>query len=288
MDSVALIAISGVIMGSVYGLIGMLFTLIYIATRVINFAQGDFVMVGSLLSVLILLTLKIPFVVGIALIACLLAILGIITERIAINPLFKRNAPVFTMIIATFAVAIMLSSGASLAGGAKSFYVPSVFSVQYIALGKNVSIMPQELLIIGVNVLIFVAVWLFLKKTMAGMALRASGQNQLAAKLMGINVNRMVMVTFGICSGLSGIIGVLLVPLTGAFAFMGLAFSIKGFIAAVIGGLQNPFAAIVGGLVVGLTEAFLSAYVSTAYTEAIVYSILFAIFIVKPAGLVAR
>lgn len=288
MGNIPLIIISALVNGSVYGMVGMLFTMIYMATKVINFAQGEFIMVGAMLSVFFLLTLKFPFFLGILIIAMILTILGIVTERVAINPLFKKKAPVFTMIIATFAIGTILSSGASLTWGAKYLYVPSILGTNTIKLGKAVSIMPQEILVIAINGLIVSLLWVFYKKTMTGLAIRATGFNDETAKLIGVNVTLVIMITFALCSALSGIVGVLMVPLTGAFAFMGLPLSIKGFIAAIIGGFEKPVPAMLGGLLVGLFETLSSFYISTAYSEAIVYSILFILFVIKPTGLVSK
>lgn len=288
MGNIPIILISALVNGSVYGMIGMLFTMIYMATKVINFAQGEFIMLGAMLSVFLLLTVKFPFFLGILVIMITLILIGIVTERVAINPLFKKKAPVFTMVIATFAVATILSSGASLIWGAKYLYVPSFLGTKTIRLGENVSIMPQEILIIGINGVIVSLLWIFYKKAMIGIAIRATGFNDETAKLIGVNVNLVIMITFAICSALSGIVGALMVPLTGAFAFMGLPLSIKGFIAAIIGGFEKPFPAMLGGLLVGLFETLSSFYISTAYSEAIVYSILFVLFVIKPTGLVSK
>ena len=279
-----IILVSGISVGSIYGLVALTFTSIYNASRIINFAQGDFVMLGALGVFIFASVLHLPIVVTFLLTIALVSIVGLAIQRLMVNPLIARGAPPFTLILGTLATGLIISG----AVGAATDYAwlrvdPLVSTVPVRFFG--VPIMPENLLIIGATVLLVVAYRFFLKKTLAGMALRATGANRDMASLVGIRSSTMVGLAFVVSAAMSAITGILVAPVAHASATMGLPLVIKGFIACIFGGLGNPYAAVLGGLILGIISAFLTGYYSSAYAEIVTFAILLLILIPRPEGL---
>ena len=279
-----IILFSGISIGSIYGLVALTFTSIYNASRVINFAQGEFVMLGSLGAFIFLGILRLPIVLTFLLTIAFVSIVGLAIQRLMVSPLVAKGAPVFTLILSTLSSGLIISGSVGAATEYAWFRVaPLAGSVPVRLFG--VPIMPQNLFIIGATVLLVVAYRFFLKKTFTGVALRATGADRDMASLVGIRSSTMIGLAFAISAAMSAIAGILVAPIAHASAEMGLPLVIKGFIACIFGGLGNPYAAVLGGLILGIIGALLTGYFSSVYAEIVTFVILLLILIPRPAGL---
>lgn len=279
-----IVLLSGISLGSIYGLVALTFTSIYNASRVINFAQGEFVMLGALGAFFFMGILHLPVVLTFLLTIALVSIVGVAIQRIMVNPLMARGAPPFTLILGTLSTGLIISGAVGVGTEYAWLRIDPLMGSQPVHL-FGVPAMPQNLLIIGATVLLVVAYWFFLKKTLAGMALQATGADRDMASLVGIRSSTMVGLAFVISAAMSAIAGILVAPIAHASATMGLPLVIKGFVACIFGGLGNPFAAVLGGLILGIIGAFLTGYYSSVYAEIVTFAILLLILIPRPEGL---
>ncbi|WHY84004.1 branched-chain amino acid ABC transporter permease [Neobacillus novalis] len=275
--------LSGIITGAVYGLIALGFTMVYNSTSVLNFAQGEFVMIGAVFSSVFITKYHMPYYVGVLLAISIAVAVGFGVERLSIRYLQRKNVNHIIMIMATLALAIIISNVTQLLVGTSSMYTPNVIDAK-LSIGGNF-ITAQELIILGFLGLTVTGLWLFLNKTMYGVAMKATGIDKNAARMMGINIHSVILLSFVLSAGLSAIGGILIAPIISGTAQMGLPLAVKGFIAAVIGGVTNPFAGIVGGILIGLFEVFIAGYVSSSLVEIIVFLLLPIILIARPNGL---
>ena len=279
-----IVLLSGVSLGSIYGLVALTFTSIYNASRVINFAQGEFVMLGALGAFLFMGILHLPIVVTFLLTIAFVSLVGLMIQWFMVNPLTARKAPDFTLVLGTLSTGMIISGTVGVATEYAWLRIhPLMGSLPVHLFG--VPAMPQNLLIIGATVLLVVAYWFFLNKTIVGMALKATGADRDMASLVGIRSSTMVGLAFVISASMSAIAGILVAPIAHASATMGLPLVIKGFIACIFGGLGNPFAAVFGGVVLGIVGAVLTGYYSSVYAEIVTLAILLLILIPKPEGL---
>ena len=276
--------VAGITSGSIYGLVALAFTLTYTSTQVINFGQGEFVMLGAMLAVSLAVSLKFPVVGTILTIIVLVGLVGLLMEVILINPLYKKRANIISFIIGTMAIGLLLRDGSAMVWGKSQLFVPSIFSEEPIRIG-GITLMPQNVFIVLATATITLGLWLFLEKTLVGMGIRATAFNRMAASLIGIEVRRLIILTLIISSSVAGMAGYFFAPIISASAYMGLQLSIKGFIAAVIGGMGNPFAAMVGGILLGVIEQLGAAYISSAYKDIISFLVMLSVLMVKPNGL---
>ena len=235
----------GVCTGVSYGLVGLSFTAIFNVSGIINFAQGDLLMAGAFLAFIFVTTLRLPFVADVFIIAIISALLGISIYWFTIKRMMKQNYQLITMIIATIGCSLVISGIVGIVTEFAWFNVPPLFGHKSWRLW-GVSFVPQNVvIIIGTSVLL-VAYWFLLKKTFIGIALRAIGCNRDMAILVGVRTSAMITFAFMISATMSGLAGLLFAPISGPNALMGFPMTIKGFIAALLVGLGNPFAAILG------------------------------------------
>ncbi len=284
MKNFMIILLSGISLGSIYGLVALTFTSIYNASRVINFAQGEFVMLGALGAFIFTGVLHLPVVLTFIATIALVCLVGLMIQLIMVNPLMVRGSPAFTLLLGTLSTGMIISGTVGV--GTEYAWLridPLMGSMPVHFLG--IPAMPQNLLIIGSTLVLVFAYWFFLRRTFAGMALRATGADGDMASLVGIRRSRVVGLAFIISAAMSAIAGILVAPIAHASATMGLPLVIKGFIACIFGGLGNPFAAVLGGLVLGIIGAFLTGYYSSVYAEIVTFAILLLILIPRPEGL---
>jgi branched-chain amino acid transport system permease protein len=245
--------ISGITLGSVYALIGLGFTIIYAVTKIINFAQGEFVMLGGLVSFTLIHRAGLPLVPALILAILIAAAVGAAMYLLAIRP--PRKASVVSLIIITIGVAIFIRgiAGQELT---KDFVRLPSFSgeVSISFLGAHID--PQALWIIGTMVVVTIILHFFLTYTMVGKALKACAINPVASSLVGINPKTMALLAFVLAAALGGIGGVVVAPLTPLSYQAGVMLGLKGFVAAAIGGFGSPVAAVFGGLLLGIVENF--------------------------------
>ena len=281
---------NGLKIGSVYSLVALGYTMVYGIIRLINFAHGDFIMVGSYV-----LMLTIPAIVAFGLpawVAVIPAILmcvavGVIVERAAYKPVREKGNSM-TALINAIAMSLLLENGSQAIFGADYQTGPTIIQIPTLAIGK-LKIDGATIITIVLGVIIMVALQLFVTYTKQGKAMRAVSEDMGAAQLMGINVNSTISATFAIGSALAAIAGVLLcsfntslMPTTGSMP------GIKAFTAAVFGGIGSIPGAFLGGLLLGIIEALAKAYISTQLANSIVFAVLIVVLLVKPAGLLGK
>lgn len=284
MDSLLQFLFSGLTVGAVYALVALGFTIIYNASDVVNFAQGEFVMLGGMITVF-------AFEAGLALpLAAMLAILvtaalGVVLNKLAIEP--ARGAPVVSLIIITIGASILIRGGTQLVFDKQLHRLPSFSGDEPIRV-LGATILPQSLWVIGGALLVFVGLWLFFTRTLAGKAVLATANNRIAAQLVGINTGWMMTLSFGLSAAIGAFAGVLVTPITLVSYDVGVALALKGFAAAMLGGMGNPKGALVGGLLLGLLEALTAGYLSSQYKEAVAFIVILAVLFAMPQGIFGR
>lgn len=283
MDLVAPLLLSGMERGAAYALIAVGFTVIFAATKVLNFAQGEFLMLGAMLT-FTFTAMGLPLWAGLPLAVVVGGVVGLALDRGLITPLEKHRAPKINIIIATLAFGIVVSQGMGLAVSRNPQAVPAVFDGPTLSAGV-LRISQQGLLILVVTVVVTVLLWWVFQRTDVGLAIRAIGYEHDGARALGLNVPVLVAGTV-IASGIiAALAGALVGASTGASAYMGLSFGVKGFAGAVLGGLGNPVAAVVGGLLIGVIESFGQFYLPHGYGTVLPYAVLIAVLLVRPGGL---
>lgn len=274
-------ALSGVTVGAVYALIALGFTIIYNASDIVNFAQGEFVMLGGMGTVFGLAAgLPLPLAALVAIAGT--ALLGIAFNRLAIET--ARNAPVVSLIIITIGASIFIQGVVQIVFGKAIHRLPS-FSGDEALQVFGATILPQSLWVIGGAIVIFTALWLFFTRTLTGRAVLATSNNRLAAQLVGINTQFMMTLSFGVSAGIGALAGVLISPITLTSYQVGVPLALKGFAAAMLGGMGNPKGAFVGGVLLGLLEAFTAGYLSSHYKDAVAFIVILVLLSVMPQGL---
>jgi branched-chain amino acid transport system permease protein len=275
---------SGVTVGAVYALVALGFTLIYNASGVVNFAQGEFVMLGGMASVF-LHKAGIPLPLSALLAIALTVFVGILFNRLAIET--ARGASVVVLIIITIGASIFIQGVAQIIFDKQLHRLPAFSGDEpFHVLGAT--ILPQSLWILAGAGLVFLLLWLFFTRTLLGRAVMATSNNRLAAQLVGINVSLVMMLSFGLSAAIGALAGVLVTPITLTSYQVGIALALKGFAGAMLGGMGNPKGALVGGLLLGLLEAVTAGYVSSAYKDAVAFVVILAVLFAMPQGLFGR
>ena len=280
--------INGVSIGAVYAIIALGYTMVYGIAKMLNFAHGDVIMVGAYISFCVTNYLGLPAVVSILVAMAVCTVLGILIEGLAYKPL--RGTPSLAVLITAIGVSYLLQNAAQLIWGAAPKNFTSIITFQPISLfGGELVITGEVIVTILASALIMVLLTVFTTKTKTGKAMRAVSEDRAAAQLMGINVNQTISMTFAIGSALAAVAGVLLCstvptlqPTTGSMP------GIRAFTAAVIGGIGSMPGAMLGGILLGIIETFSKKYISTEFSDAIVFAVLIVILLVKPAGLMGK
>ncbi|MBN1812252.1 MAG: branched-chain amino acid ABC transporter permease [Anaerolineae bacterium] len=290
------LTIDGIRGGSIYALMALGFVMVYSVTGIINFAQGEFVMLGAMIC-LTVNDLDLPLPPALKLAASIVVgvlattLIGIIMERLTIYP--ARHFPPVTLIIITIGVTITLRAGALLAWGADPYVLPA-FTTQVLEdhvfrLGGSsggVIVQAQSLWIWGTLIVVLIVLYVFLERTIMGKALRACAVNRRAAQLMGINPSWMSMLSFAMAAALGAIGGIVLGPVTRPIYDMGLMLGLRGFVAAIMGGLVSAPGAVVGGLILGVVENVAAGVTNPTYKSVISFIILIAILLFRPQGII--
>ena len=273
--------LSGMTVGAVYALVALGFTIIYNASDVVNFAQGEFVMLGGMITVFAHAAgLPLPLA---ALIAILLtALVGVALNKLAIEP--ARGAPVVSLIIITIGASIFIRGAAQLIFDKQLHRFPSFSGDDPIRL-LGAAILPQSLWVVGGAFLIFFGLWAFFTKTLTGKAVLATANNRLAAQLVGINTGWVMTLSFSLSAAIGALAGVLVTPITLVAYDIGVGLALKGFAAAMLGGMGNPKGALVGGILLGLFEALTAGYLSSQYKDAVAFIVILAVLFAMPQGL---
>lgn len=276
--------ITGVTVGSTYALVGLGFAIIYNASDVVNFSQGEFVMIGAM-SAISLLAVGVPYFAALLGAVAIAVCVGMMLQKFAIQP--AKGASVVTMIIITIGASIFLRGAALLVWG-KDFHALPPFTGEEPIRVAGATVLPQSLWVMGVTVVLVLLVRYFFTRTELGKAVLACSYNKTAAHLVGINVNLMLLMAFAISAFLGGTAGLLIAPITFMSYDAGIMLALKGFSAAIIGGMGNPMGAVAGGVLLGVLESFGTGLISSGYKDAIAFIIILMVLFFKPSGLFGK
>ncbi|MBQ0747826.1 MAG: branched-chain amino acid ABC transporter permease [Marinobacter sp.] len=272
---------TGITIGATYALIALGFTLIYNASHVINFAQGEFLMIGGMATVS-LTAMGVPMLLAIVLAVVLAGVLGIALQRLAIAP--ARNADVVTLIIITIGASIFIRGLAQLVWGKEYHVMPNFSSDEPIQIFGAV-LNTQSLWVLGVGAVLVAVLVYFFTRTLTGKAILATSMNKDAARLVGIRTQVVLMLAFMVSALLGSIAGIVVAPITFTSYDIGIILGLKGFVAAAIGGLGSGVGAVVGGLALGVVEAMAAGYLSSDYKDAVAFSMILVVLFFMPRGL---
>ena len=295
-DQILQLIIAGITVGSIYALIALGFVVIHNVTGVINFAQGEFAMLGALTAITLSqntpvfnrfvdVRLNWPLPVAIVAATLLVAGVGMALYRFAIRP--ARTRSVIVQIIITIGAAIALRGMALIIWSTDPYRMPNFTEGAPIHIGQAV-LTQQDLWMIGTALVLLLLLYLFFQRTLLGKALRACAINRTAARLMGINVNNMTFLAFALRAGIGALAGIVITPKTFMSYDSGAFLGLKGFVAAAIGGLENETSAVVGGLALGLLETLAAGLLSSGYKDAIAFIVLFLILFLQASGIWRR
>jgi branched-chain amino acid transport system permease protein len=273
---------TGLGVGSIYALVALGFVLIYRATNVVNFAQGDFAMLGAFAMVVLCIDLGLPYWAGLFITVVLIAAFGALFNLGVYYPL--RHRTFLPVIISTIGASILLENGVLAAYGPRPQSLPGVFQSQGFSIGP-VFFDSQYLTILAVTVALVVLQYLFFERTLIGKKMQAVSQDKEMASLLGIPVASMIMLTFVYSATLGGIAGILVAPILFVSVNMGASIALKAFAASIIGGFGDVTGAIVGGLALGVIETFGASYISVPYKDAFGFLVLFVFLLFRPQGI---
>jgi branched-chain amino acid transport system permease protein len=274
--------ITGITVGSIYALVAIGFNIIYNVTEIINFAQGEFVMLGGLIMVSLQIAAGIPVLLAFPLSIVVVTLVGMLLDRLAIRPI--RKPSVLTLIIATIAASILIKGTAMFIWGKDPLDLPA-FSGRNPIHFLGAVIQPQYFWVIGFLVVVVILLTLFFDKTIIGKAMSACADNPNAASLVGINVKRMVLLAFSLSAGIGAVAGIVITPISLMEYDRGAMLAVKAFGAVILGGLGSFPGAILGGLIIGLIESFGAGLVSSGYKDAFALIVLLGVLFFKPSGI---
>ena len=277
--------VTGLTVGAIYAMVAIGFNIIYNVTEVINLAQGEFVMLGGLIMVFMHVSLGLPMIPAFVATVLMVTLAGMLLDRLAIKPI--RHPSVMTLIIATIAASIVIKGAAMLIWGKSPYDLPAFSGRTPIELG-GVVLQPQYLWVIGFLAVVAVGLTLFFNRTILGKAMSACADNPDAARLVGINVQFMVLLSFALSAAIGAIAGMTLTPIALMDYDRGAMLAIKGFGAAILGGLGSFPGAILGGLMIGLIESWGAGLLLSGYKDAYALVILLLVLFVRPSGILGN
>lgn len=276
--------VSGLVIGCIYGLIAVGYSLLYKASGMMSFTQGDLLTIGAFLGHTFFSVWGIPFAISFLMVVTVMFTVGLMLERGVIRRLVqKKTLPIYT-ILATFAVSYILQNGSMLIWGRNMLSYPRIFQTHLVRI-LGVNVQTEALLTIFISLIAMYGLHLFMNHTKFGTAMRAATMDPMAARSCGINVPFATGITWGIAAALAAVAGILIGPLYSVFTTLGAVIGRKGFSSAVMGGYGNMYGAIVGGALLGLLETFASGYISSSYKDLIAYIVLLVFLLVKPTGI---
>lgn len=275
---------SGLTVGAVYALVGLGFTLIFNVSGIINFAQGEFVMLGGMITVFAAAAgVPLPIAALIAIVATTLV--GVALHRLAIEP--ARGSSPVVLIMITIGASIFLQGLAQQAFDKRFHSLPPLVSGEPLRIG-GATILPQSVLVLVCAGAIVVGLWLFIDRTMLGKAVIATAANRLAARLIGIDTRKLIDFSFGVSAAIGAISGILITPIALTSYDAGTVLALKGFAAAMLGGMGSAVGAVAGGLVLGMLESLSAGYISSSYKDAVAFLIILIVLVFMPQGLFGR
>jgi branched-chain amino acid transport system permease protein len=279
--------ISGLGLGSVYAIIALGYSMVYGIAKMLNFAHGDIIMVGAFAAFYAMTAAGMPLILAVLISMAVCTLLGVTIERLAYKPL--RNASSLSVLITAIGVSYFLQNAAQLLFGSDTKIFPTVLNGAFSLFGGALSVSYLSVVTILVCLVIMGSLTLFINKTKTGKAMRACSEDKGAAVLMGINVNRIISITFAIGSGLAAIAAILLcATYPSVYPTLGSMPGIRAFTAAVFGGIGSIPGAFLGGLLLGVIETMAKAYISTQLSDAIVFAVLIIVLLIRPTGLLGK
>ena len=274
--------VSGIALGCVYGLIALGFVLIYKATEVVNFAQGDLMMLGGFFAYTFISLLGFSYWSGFVLAVVTMGLLGMLIERLLVRPIL--GYPQFAIVMATIGLGYFLRSAAGMIWGTDDLKIDNPFASGVIRIG-NLVLAHDKLSVIVATVILCALLYVFFNQTRLGTAMRATSENMLAAYYMGIPVKRVVSLIWAISAMVAACAGVLLAPITFIHTNVGLALGLKAFPAAVLGGFGSIPGALAGGVIIGVIETLAGFYLAAGWKDVAPYLVLLGVLLLRPQGL---
>ena len=284
MASLAQVLLSGLQVGCIYALMALSFFVILSATGILNFAQGEWMMIAGILGVT-LLGIGVPYALAVIGSVAGAAGLSVLSERLVIRPLQRRNAPQAIVLLALFGIMLVARYGTGRLHGRLDEPLPAAFGSGVIFLTRDVFVFRQTLLIYAATALLFGLVVVFLRRTWLGRSLRIAAIDPLAASLVGVNLDTVRLAAFAAGGLIAGCVAWLYAPLYAVGYMTGVIPGIKGFIALFVGGMVSPAGPLVGGLLLGVLEVSVSRYLPSVYAQGIAFALLMAVLAVRPRGL---
>lgn len=276
--------LAGVAVGCMYALVALGYNLVYNATSVFNFAQGDLVALGGLLTYSLLVTRRWSVLAAVLPIALAVAVVGLVQERVSIAPLARRGQASMAWVITTLGASVVLQNLFQLVWGSESKPVPALIRGGPVHIWHSV-ISYSNLIVVGVAVCCAVGLEVWSRRTLAGKAWRATAEDRDAALARGISVRRVGAVSFLVAGVVSGLAGMVTVPVTSAVFDTGAVLALQGFVAIAIGGFGNQFGALAGGVVLGVAQAESLLFLDAAYRNIVSLVLLLAVLLIRPTGL---
>ncbi len=277
--------ISGLMLGCIYGLIALGYSLIYKASGLLSFVQGDIMTLGAFLGLTFYSVLGLPFWLSLILTIAVAFLFGVLFQKGAIQKLQDRNVLAIYIVLATIAVSYIVQNGAQIIWGTVTLYFPSIFSKTTIDIFGITVVQTEVIMCVVLSAVMMFLLHFFMTKTRLGTAMRASSMDSMAAEACGIDVSMTTGITWGVAAGLAALAGMLVGPIYGVYCTLGSTIGRKGFSGAVIGGYGNMYGAMIGGLLLGVAEIMVGGFLSTQYKNLIAYLLLIVFLFIRPTGI---
>ncbi len=276
--------ISGLALGAVYSMIGIGYSLIYKASGLMTFVQGDILTLGAFLGLTFNTMLRLPYWLSLILTVVVVFLIGFLIEKGIIRRLLNKDVNLIYIVLSTIALSYVIQNGAQAIWGGTYLYFPSVFSVTTVEI-LGVAVQPEVILCFVMALVGMICLYIFMNKTKNGTAMRAASMDRMAAEACGINVSWTTGLTWGIAAGLAAAGGMLVGPIYSVYITLGASLGKKAYAGAVIGGYGNMYGAMVGGLLLGLFETFAAGYISSEYKNLMAYILLILFLFIRPTGI---
>ncbi len=281
------LVLAGLASGAIYAMLAVGYNVIFATTGILNFAHGELFMLGAMLAAFFIVSWDWPVLLGLPVTMALAAVLGGAVERVAVRPATAKGRGAMGWVLSTLGVAIAIRAVVALLAGPDVRLVPPIVTDEPTFVG-DVRIVPAQLWLVALALLITVGLDQLYRRTLLGKALSAVAQDSEASAMRGIAIGRLSTMSFAVGSAIAALTGYVSSPLTGAFPALGFVFALKGFIAAAVGGIPDIRGALVGGLILGVVEAFGVDLMGAGYRDLTVFAVLLAVLAVRPAGLFGR
>ncbi|MBE0465925.1 MAG: branched-chain amino acid ABC transporter permease [Candidatus Desulforudis sp.] len=275
--------ISGLTLGSIYAVIAIGLVVTFNITGIFNLALGEFVTIGALAAIS-LYAAGLPLIVAFVLAVIVAAVLGALMERTAIHPARNANATILTLVIITIGVGIAMRGASLLIWGTHPYTLPPFSAHAPFTVG-GATVIPQSFWVLGLGVVCVAVLFAFFEFTYLGKAVRACVMNRTAARLVGVNPNRLSLAAFTVTGALGALAGIFITPITFATFDMGFMLGLKGFVAAILGGVTNVPGAIIGGFLLGILEAFGVGLIGSGLKDAVAMLVMIVVLLVRPSGI---